>query len=426
MKKEIKKIELFFAIATLFLLLGSFLIKANIAVNDPPPEPGGDPEGYHRYATRIAKGWSLSSSEPPGQYYYLALVYSLFSPNLIIGRFSIIILSLISSVLIYHIAKLLFNKTVAMIAFVISLYDPLLIHYSSHLHSEITYIFLILLAVFFSLKFLERKSYWYIILATIPIILATYIRVFTILLIPFLIILVAINIKDKKVIAKSASIILILTLLVIGGTTLRNYYKFHHLYFIAVSSSLMLYHGNHPDSWGTYSPSEATRSPFKGMDVYERSNKAFQLAMKTIKDHPRKFIKKNAVVFFKIWFKPYNEYKYFHTYYKKEGNEDIKRYYPVFRGYYLILQILCLLGIIFSIFLWKKNLLIFFYFITISAACMLTFLLERYKIPLLPFLIIYASYVPLFLKDRVLLARKHIRKINKEYFLKHWFERMEK
>ncbi|MEK9149574.1 MAG: glycosyltransferase family 39 protein, partial [Candidatus Desantisbacteria bacterium] len=113
------------------LLLLAFILRliylSHLKVNDPIfylPSPGTDMLTYHNYALQILNG--TLPKEPyyygPLYFYFLALIYKIFGVDPYIVRLIQMLLGVGTSFLIYLIAKKVFNKTVAIISLVISVF----------------------------------------------------------------------------------------------------------------------------------------------------------------------------------------------------------------------------------------------------------------------------------------------------------------
>ncbi|MEK9149894.1 MAG: glycosyltransferase family 39 protein, partial [Candidatus Desantisbacteria bacterium] len=113
------------------LLLLAFILRliylSHLKVNDPSfylPTQGTDMLTYHNYALQILDG-TLDKSPyyyGPLYFYFLALIYKIFGVDPYIARLIQMLLGVTTSLLIYLIAKKVFNKTVAYISLTISVF----------------------------------------------------------------------------------------------------------------------------------------------------------------------------------------------------------------------------------------------------------------------------------------------------------------
>ena len=113
------------------MLLLAFILRliylSHLKVNDPnfylPPQ-GTDMLTYHNYTQQIVNG--TYGKEPyfygPLYYYFLALIYKIFKVDHYIARLIQMILGVGTSLLIYLIARKVFNKQVALISLIISIF----------------------------------------------------------------------------------------------------------------------------------------------------------------------------------------------------------------------------------------------------------------------------------------------------------------
>jgi 4-amino-4-deoxy-L-arabinose transferase-like glycosyltransferase len=119
------------AIIVSALLILSFILRliylSHLKANDPNfyhPAEGTDMLTYHNFAKQILDG--TFSKEPyyygPLYYYFLALVYKIFGVNLLYPKLFQMMLGTATCFLIYLIAKRVFNRSVALISLIISIF----------------------------------------------------------------------------------------------------------------------------------------------------------------------------------------------------------------------------------------------------------------------------------------------------------------
>ena len=116
---------------------------------------------YHVWAAKIADGTCGSSSvyeNPPLPAYVMALMYKIFSPDVLSVRLLNILLGVLTCYLVYHIGKLLVDRTTGLFACLIAcLYKPFLFYSIVPLKTALS-LFLFSLSVHLFLEVLNRYS----------------------------------------------------------------------------------------------------------------------------------------------------------------------------------------------------------------------------------------------------------------------------
>lgn len=155
---------------------------------------------------------------------YLAGVYKFFGVKPAIALFLQIIISGFIPIFIYMNANLLFSRNVAKIASVVSIFEPVSIIYVNIFLSETLFVVFLLLSTYFLFKSLKHKSTTAFILSGITAGIATYLRP-VMLYIPFVYAFIYIVVswlpfKDRL---KYAIGILIITVIIVLPWIARNY-----------------------------------------------------------------------------------------------------------------------------------------------------------------------------------------------------------
>ncbi len=367
--------------------------------------------------------------QPPFYPYFLALVRLIFKDQFFWAvRLIQIVLGSLGCVLIFLISRRFFNTSVAIIASVLGALYGILIYFDGELLPASIALFLDLLLILSLLEASERPRIWKWLLSgfifglsaiTVPNVLA---------LAPFILLWMWIAFRsrsnvDSVLSAESGPIetaepklerggrtsqfavwcgsFLLGGLLVISTVTLRNYLVGGDFVIISYNAGINFYIGNNPDydrtvgirpgwEWEnlSFEPLE------KGIDKHSESSRYFfSKAWEFIRDQPLEYFKLLCKKLFLFW----------------NGNE-IGRNQEIYfsRGYsslmwasvwkriiafpFGILSPLALVGLIISLPRWRKLLLLYI-FVTVYAASVVLFLVtSRYRLPVLPFLMIFAAY----------------------------------
>jgi len=142
-----------------------FFIKGkNLDITIPA---GGDAIGYDQLAVNLIKyhQYAFTPGKPtayrePVYSYFLAIIYSIFGlSNYTAVRVVQIFISSLTCVIIFLLAKDLFDKKVALLASFISCFWPHFVYYSTTILRETLFCFLLILCVYFLNKVYQQKEF---------------------------------------------------------------------------------------------------------------------------------------------------------------------------------------------------------------------------------------------------------------------------
>jgi tetratricopeptide (TPR) repeat protein len=365
---------------------------------------------HHEWAVSIVKGGWLGTDaffRAPLYPYFLALLYRLFGVNLIIPRIAQAVIGAGSCVLTQRIGMKLFNKKIGTIAgFATALY-PLLIYFDIELLIPSVLIFLTLLGFYLIVVYSHKGTnlgwfvtgcVWGLAAITRPNVL------FFLLFVP-----VWVYSKIKKQLATAVPLAALGVLAIILPITIRNYVVSHAFVPIAWQAGTNFYIGNNPHSDGMTAIVPGTRKSWWG-GFYDAKRLAEEATGRTLDnaeiDHywlgqGLSYIKNNpgraALLFLR------KAYLFFHGF-EISNNRDIYFFThltflkfltftsPVLNIPFGVLLPLALVGCWYA-YVRKKDLsLVYLFTITYSLSFILFFVNARYRLPIIPFLIILASY----------------------------------
>ncbi|MEW6104536.1 MAG: glycosyltransferase family 39 protein [bacterium] len=402
-----KKIKLPFFLTREVIIVASLLLVAlifrliylsHLKANDPGfynPSPGTDMLTYDNYAKEIING-TFSEKSPyyygPLYFYFLALIYKIFGIDPYIPRLIQMILGVFTTFLTYLIAKKVFNKTVGYISLIISiLYGMFYIH-EGVLLMESLVTFLNTLSIFLLLRIEDNPSYKNLALAGIALGLSALTRANILLFVPFILIWMLKNskLKTKNLKLLSYGFLCLIILFTISPATIRNYLVSGRFVLISTNGPVNLWIGNNPHSegWFAYPPPEYSEKIAKM--VKEKGDKAYiEDVVRFIKKNPKQYLKLLSKKFSLFWDTATVEI---------ENNIDPKFLKKIswisniaFLNFGFVAS-LGLLGILFSIRIWKKCLLLYLFCLSFMIGTILFFVLERYRIAFLPSLIPFAGF----------------------------------
>ncbi len=188
---------------------------------------GTDMEGYLRWAVRVSAGTYDSATsfwQAPGYPYFAAGIFDLFGVNIYVISFLQVILSSLTSILIYFIAGTAFNKKTGAAAGLISSFYAPFIFYAPFLLSETLGVFLIAASLFYILKSTSNPALKFIIPGGVLLGLASLVRPNFLLFAVFFIFYQMIKIKNLKQFLEYVLFFSASLAAVIAPVTVRNYF----------------------------------------------------------------------------------------------------------------------------------------------------------------------------------------------------------
>lgn len=242
-----------------FALVLRLLHLQQIRANDPFfDRPSVDPRVYHEWALRIAGGEWLGN-EPffmaPLYPYFLATLYGIFGPSFLVSRIVHAVLGALTCVLVWRVAREFFDRRVALLAAAITAVYSMLIFYEGSLLAENLLTPLTLLAVLAAARALALPSAGRWALAGAAVGLAAIARpnvlLFGVLLLLWMFGALRERLSPASRLALGGAFAAGVALLVLPVTA-RNLAVTGDATLIATSGGSNFYSGNHPDANGTY------------------------------------------------------------------------------------------------------------------------------------------------------------------------------
>lgn len=365
--------------------------------------PESDMKGYDERAMLFAERQSFSyggeyngsTYRPPMYILFLAAIYKLFGHSypavyVIQAMFSVACLALI-----YFITARLWNGTVGTIALVLSaLYVPF-IGYSGILLAEILFLFFLLASSYCAIRAIQTRSIPFTVCSGVLCALATMTRSISLLLPVGIVIMLALYYR-KQLFTKAAmlrvGLFFAAMLLTISPWTIRNYVDTGEFVLIDSISGLNLLIGNNEyatgfftfDVWETEGWKAAHQPQY---NLPQADNVMRDYAVQWILDNPIRFTEltyQRAVAYFTVntdWFT--SSYGWHNILFNKMNFEA---------RYHAFLFICFFLGL--PLIRKKRPELVFMaiavvYFIGLSS---LFYMSPRYRLPAMPFMLIYCAY----------------------------------
>ncbi|OGL38623.1 MAG: hypothetical protein A2042_03375 [Candidatus Schekmanbacteria bacterium GWA2_38_11] len=407
----------------IIILSGSFLIKLAILLKLKHMILLGDEVDYLWHGLRIARGDSFETKEllqggyvhfnpshwGPGYIYFIGIILRFFNEKVFMIKLVQVILSTISVYLIYILAKKIFNESIALLsAFIFSIY-PTLIAFTHYLWSETLYIFLLVIIIFFLIVFSLKKNKGYLLMAGIVLGLASLVKSVIFYFLPLIVFwLFLVYFKNFKAFLISSTVFLIACASVITPWTLRNYYTYGRFLLVDTNAGTVVWYNlNFFDSenydWGGLIGKKLTRANGREKcntgNVVDDYRCELKNGIKFIIKNPSLFIKGSVTKLCDFW-NPTS----FLIRHMRAGYYGVKPGLALARVITLVTVGSYIGVIIFGIFgfFYSKNdlikvlfLFLIFYYILIH---MVMFGMSRYRLPIEPFIMVYASYAILNFK----------------------------
>jgi len=382
----------------IFLLLLAFLIRITyILTLDNTVLIGPDVGTYDKLATNFLNGKGLILSE--GKYsfrpclfpLFLAGVYSLFGHSYLMAKIILAVISSFTCLLIYWLGKENFNKSTGFIAMGISAIYPKFVYYSAHLCTETLYMFFLVLSFLFLIKYRQRLFVFHIALAGIFFALASLTRSVLFAFFPLVLIWLVVGMKNKKKAFMHFLIFAFAVLLTMSPWIGRNY-KLHHAFVpTTTEGGYSFWIGNNPLATGGGHCYSSDFTAFDKLSEVDRDKLYYKMSFDFIKKNPVKFTKLAFNKFLRFW----RIYPHQRDEIKKGVivNLGIDLKYVIIGGisFGLILPFF-IFGLAVARFMWRKLLLFHLLIVYYTLVHMIFMAVTRYRAPIMPFIIIIASY----------------------------------
>jgi 4-amino-4-deoxy-L-arabinose transferase-like glycosyltransferase len=284
-----KKEKIFLVVVFLLIFVTRFLVVINYHEEFTLDETTYD----YMASTFVESGhFPPSAAYPPFYPLFLSFCYLLFGHNLLIVRIIQSLLSSFLGVLIYCIAKDLFNRNTAMISAILYTFYLSFIFLPRLLATENLYCFLLLLFIFYFLKYLNRPQKGFIFLSGLFFSLAVLTR--PVLFLFFVLIVPALFLAKERSIHffKQLLLFIFIFFLPISVWSLRNYALFHRPILFSTHVGRSLYASWNPYQgkiYGVWAYDEFDKSILTSTSDEVEQNKIFlHAALDSIKRNPSK------------------------------------------------------------------------------------------------------------------------------------------
>ena len=368
-----------------------------------------DSKTYNDWGIRIAGGDWIGPDvfyALPLYPYLLGLIYTVFGTHLQVVKFIQILIGTMNCGLIFLLGRRIFNVSIGLLAaFLMSIYGWLIV-YDSAILSPVLIIFLDALVLLYLLR-LERQSSGWIgwLGAGLLIGLTTAASAHILLFIPLAVVWLFVNpaFQTNRPRWISASVYLLGVIIALAPITIHNWQIGNDFIPLTAHGGINFYIGNNPHSRGVFEPPPILRSGGATLrhDAEKIARKVMGRELKPSEvsaywfDQGFTFIKEQPLKFGALFFRKFTVFwdsleiaDVIHPYFFIKVAPILKIPFLVF-GW---IAPLALLGLALS---WKRRSRIFLIYFFIGAyifSIVLYFVNSRYRLPLVPFLLIFAAY----------------------------------
>ena len=384
--------------------------------------PTMDPLYHDIWAQNIAGGNWIGSKvffRAPFYAYFLAIVYKIFGHDYIIPRLIQHLIGSFSCILVYFLAKRLFNRKVATVAGLIAATYGMFFYFENELLLDSFLVLFDLLLILFLLKTMDNPKFLRWLACGIILGVSAITRPNILFFIPFVWLWIFLSfVKERKL--KEVLIFCVTFLLgsalVIFPVTLRNYVVGKDFVLIASQGGINFYIGNNKNSdgmsaifykedWQYHDFQEMAEKKLKrSLKPSEISNFYYKKGIDFMLNQPQKAFKLQVKKLYLFWNK-----------FEISNNQDIyffRRYSSLIRilplGFWLIGP-LGLVGMVLSSRKWKNTLLPMLFVFSYMLTVIMFFVTARFRLPVIPFLIIFSSFTLVWLWEKV--SRRELRKL---------------
>jgi 4-amino-4-deoxy-L-arabinose transferase-like glycosyltransferase len=383
-------------------------------------QPSVDPLFYHRWAVEISQGDWLGEGvflQGPLFPYLLSLLYGLIGPNFFASRFINCIIGSLVCVLVWLVARRLFDRRVALLAAAMAGLYSMFIFYEGSLLIANILLPLNLLVLLLGIRAAERPSRgaWLSFGAIIG--LASLARPNMILCIPLGVLWLFWLLWARADLRRSSALagfFLLGCAISLGPSSVRNRVVTGEWILVSASGGMNFFNGNNPDANGTHNvPRIFDRSqadhPAEQNRVYRAYAEAQlgrELSPSGVSDYwygrGFEYVREHPAEWLRLLGKKFSLFFNAHERWNNRSYEVTSQFSWVLRMPLLgfgVVGPLALLGLVVSAPRWRHLLPLYGLIAVYLATTVIFFALSRYRIPAVPVLIIFAATALIWLFD---------------------------
>ncbi len=394
-KKELVFLLIIFLFAIILRVSYCFLFKENILYIQ--THVFGDTQDYIQIANNFLSGKGLVSSpyriayRPPLYPLFLSGVYFLFGDGYWPIRIIQSILDALTCIIVYLLGKRILNVQTGKIASFICAIYPFFIFFTGFELTETLFILLLVITIFLWLKVKDVSSIEKPIFAGVVSGLTILCRPSALLFV-FLSFAVLFFLWGKKGWQK-IGILMTFTILTILPWSVRNFYHFRKFVPLTTMIGSSFWDGNNPYSSG--GPCEYYPGEVKELSEVDRDRYLTNATLKVIKENPARFLKLLGGKFVRFW----------NILPNYEGFSS-SLYNLVSLFSYVSVMITAIYGIFLARKMWRRFLIFYLLFASFTFTHMIFVGSVRYRVPIMPFMIIFSAYTLSWIYTKFSLTKK--------------------
>lgn len=227
-------------VAAVFLLSLLIRILFIVLFHFETPVEGGDQPGYDNFALQMLAGFDWlavpTSIRPPGYPAFLAGIYWILGHNYDAVRFIQVIISSVSVLLIFYLARGVFGRKVAFLSALWSAFYPFFPRYAELIRRETLSVFLMLLFVVSLHRVYRKSNFKSLIISVIPFTLLVHTNAKYLVYLPFIFVWMWVTSSGKKIAVINYGVFFVILLATMVPWTVRNYVAYNRLVLIDTHS----------------------------------------------------------------------------------------------------------------------------------------------------------------------------------------------
>lgn len=404
-----KQLLLAIAILALFLRLGF------IATLDSKGYYFSDTRHYDSAAISLLKGEGLGAdyNREPLYPYVMAAIYFVFGHTFTAMRIFQALLGVLLVLIIYDLARIVFNNKVAILAALMTALYPYLIVFAGILYTEMVFTTLVAISIWFLIRSGAKNFWLYAIFSGGFAGLAALCRPAIFFFVPFMLIWILFWHRGTRLARLGfATVIMASALAVLMPTLVANYQKYHHLVLVRYIPHTIL-----PKFSGTnyqaipHEDVNKTTNAYRLQNPYGSERDDLLNELSTYIRHPL-----GAISYF------VDELPHFWAPFPDRLDSKAQSYREKIRArdarmsqnnpliskgiqfasfvFMLPLYILALLGVLTTIFRSRRALLLMLPILSFTLGYCFIYAEVRYRIPVDPYMLIFAAFAMVFIMDR--------------------------
>lgn len=341
----------------------------------------------------------------PGFSFLLVPVFALFGENYLAAKILLAILGSLAAVLLYLVGRETFDsEKIGLTAALIYAVMPEIIFWSGYLTPETLTIFILLPPVLFLTKSVKKPSFRNVLLSGVLFGVAALTRAQTLLVMPFLFLGFVLISREKRKALRSAGLMFLFFVLMFSPWVIRNYAIFHRPVIIPTVTGELFYAANNPGALKNIDSLNALslvdRTLFTGMSELKICNWCRAQAFGFILSQPGDYLKLVANRFVRFW-----------RFYPHVGSGISGSLYSSLHFWLSLLTsgviiVLSVVGIILSLKDWRRSLIPIFLIFFFSSFTILGRAVIRYRLPIMPYMILFAVYAVYSLRLKSISVRQ--------------------